>query len=458
MDPIKIISDYVRFPSISASKTAQAGMQGAADYVQNFISQMGFETERVPTPLHPIILGKRTGFAGAPHVVLYGHYDVQPPEPLELWETPPFEPTVRNNRLYGRGTADNKGPQMALLIGLAQCLKKYPDLQLNITILIEGEEEISSPSFPQFLKQYADQLKADCIILSDTGSISTDQVVITTGLRGVAAFEVIATGPSKDLHSGVYGGAIVNPIRALCELCASLHNSSGAINIPGFYDAIVPVAPWERAELQKLSASGSDFLDTVGVSAFSKVPGYTPREATCFCPTIEFNGITGGYQGTGSKTIIPSRASVKITCRLVPGQTVEAVTQQLTQVLKDRCPKGVRLEVIPAHGGNPYAVIRSTDSTTNTVGFLDHCFNICENSIEQAFGKKPLFLKEGGSIPIIEQMKAATGMDSVMVGLVLPEDDIHAPNESMHLSMIHKGIAAFEALFTQLGHALKKTI
>lgn len=454
MDPIKIISDYVRFPSISASKTEQAGMQGAAEYVRNFIEHMGFETQLVPTPLHPIVMATRTGYTDAPHIVLYGHYDVQPPEPLDLWKTPPFEATLHNERLYGRGTADNKGPQMTMLIGLAQCLKKHPNLKLNITIIIEGEEEISSPSFPEFLKTYASQLKADCIILSDTGSISTEHVVITTGLRGVAAFEVIAHGPSKDLHSGTYGGAILNPIRALCDICSSLHDSSGAINIPGFYDTILPTAQWERAEVQKLPAHVSEFIHKVGVSAFSKVPGYSPIEAIRFCPTLEFNGITGGYQGTGSKTIIPSKASVKITCRLVPGQTVENVTQQLTKVLHDRCPEGIRLEIIPAYGGNPYAVVRHPHTNTSNQ-FLDQCFLTCEQSIEQAFGKKPLFLKEGASIPIIEQMKSATGMDSVMIGLILPEDDIHAPNESMHTTMIYKGIEAFESIFTQLGHSLE---
>src|SRR5690606_32620000 len=325
-DPVEKLKEFVRHASISTDPTAKAGMNGARDFVAGLLSEIGFAVEVVPTALHPIILAERAAPEGAPHVIIYGHYDVQPADPLNLWTSPPFEPEVRDGRLYARGAADNKGPLLTHIAAVARLLAPRPDLPLRITLMIEDDEEMGSPSFPKFLTDYRERLgKADLVLLSDTGSPDADQIVITCGLRGLVLSEVRVTGPRSDLHSGLHGGVLRNPIQAVAELCASLHTPDGRVNIPGFYDDVLEVEEWERAELRRLSGDEEAYRAFLGIPAFHPTAGYTPFECTRFLPTLEFNGIGGGYQGEGSKTVIPSQAFVKISCRRVANQDPEKI-------------------------------------------------------------------------------------------------------------------------------------
>ncbi|MBC2594388.1 M20/M25/M40 family metallo-hydrolase [Ruficoccus amylovorans] len=456
IDPIPFLTKYASFPSVSTDSAYSAGMKGARDYVKHALAGLGFEVEEVATPKHPIMLAERgPDRDDVPHIVIYGHYDVQPADPFELWKSPAFEPEVRDGRLYGRGTADNKGPQAVQLTALSRLLEKHPDLPLRITFLIEGEEEMGSPSFPGFLEKYADRLsKADMILVSDTGSPGTEQIVITTGLRGMVGMEVTLTGPAVDLHSGVNGGPVLNPIQALATLCASLHDGDGRVNVPGFYDAVGEPLQWEREELARLPGTEEQYRDLLGVPGFLSPGGATPFELVRFFPTLEFNGIGGGYQGEGSKTVIPSKAFVKITCRLVPDQEEDDIVAKVKAMLLERCPPEVSIEVKVDKGGSPYYV--APPGRPNTASDLSPVFaRACaaaELAIEGAFGKKPLYLREGGSIPIIRDMKEKTGLDSLMIGLFTPRDNLHAPNESFELDMMEKGINAYEDILYRMAY------
>jgi acetylornithine deacetylase/succinyl-diaminopimelate desuccinylase-like protein len=386
-------------------------------------------------------------------VIIYGHYDVQPADPLNLWQTAPFEPTERNGRLYGRGAADNKGPLMVHISAVARLLAQNPRIPLRITFMIEGEEEMGSPSFPAFLKQYQGELRqADLVYLSDTGIVSEQQVTVTCGLRGLMLCDVEVTGAKSDLHSGLHGGVIRNPIQAVAELCASLHTPDGRVNIDGFYDDVLDVEPWERAELAKLGQSEQQYREFLGVPAFHVPPGYTPFEAVRFLPTLEFNGIGGGYQGEGTKTVIPSKAFVKLSCRLVANQTPEKIRELVYRAIRERMPKDVSFRIIDEHQGTPYIVVPPDRSNTpaNQPPLLAKAFRAVDAAVTEVFGRKPLYLREGGSVPIIGDIKRVLGLDSVMLGLFLPEDNLHAPNESFNLSVMRKGIAASEKILATL--------
>ncbi|MDR0535231.1 MAG: M20/M25/M40 family metallo-hydrolase [Puniceicoccales bacterium] len=453
MNAVDIISDYVRFPSVSTDPAFSQGMAGAREFAAKLLADAGLRVETVQTPLHPILLGRRDGPASWPHIVLYGHYDVQPADPLALWTTPPFDPQIRNGRLYGRGAADNKGPHTIGILGLASLLRRRPDLPLRVTVLLEGEEEIGSPSFPGFLGKYKGELsKADFVLLSDTGSPSAKQIVVTTGLRGIVGLELRVKGPKVDLHSGLHGGAVFNPIQALADICASLHNADGSVNIPGFYDGVLPPAQWERDELRKFPLSEAAYRKFLGVNALYSQPGFTPLEAVRYGPTLEFNGIGGGYQGEGGKTVIPSEAFAKITCRLVPGQDASRVLKKLTAALKSRIPKGITAEIIVRQGNNPYHVIPSgrPGAPKNANPVLARAFDAVGSAIATAFGKPPLFLREGGSVPIIGDIKTETGLDSLMVGLFTPDSNLHAPNENLEIEIIERGMRAYELLLEKI--------
>jgi acetylornithine deacetylase/succinyl-diaminopimelate desuccinylase-like protein len=424
-------------------------MVGARDFVAGLLTSIGFKVEVVHTKLHPVILAERHGKPEWPHVIIYGHYDVQPADPLNLWKSAAFEPEIRGNRLYGRGSADNKGPLMTHIAAVARLLERRPDLPLNITFMIEGEEEMGSPSFPLFLEEYQDRLrKADFVFLSDTGIPREDQIVITCGLRGLVLFDVVATGPKSDLHSGLHGGVLKNPIQALAELCASLHTPDGRVNVPGFYDDVLEVHPWEREELAKLGQSEAQYREFLGIPAFYTTKGYTPFEATRYLPTLEFNGIGGGYQGEGTKTVIPSKAFVKISCRLVSNQTPAKIRELLYRTVRERMPKDVTFEIVDQHEGTPYVVVPPGRSNTpkDQSPVLASAFRAADAAIADVFGKPPLYLREGGSVPIIADIKRVLGLDSVLMGLFLPEDNLHAPNESFHLGVMEKGMRASEKI------------
>lgn len=442
-DPVEKLKQFIRCPSISTDSKSGEGMRAAQKFVAELLGSMGFKVEVVKADVHPIILASRGGDPSWPHVVIYGHYDVQPADPLGLWKTPPFEPTIIGSRIYGRGAADNKGPLMANISAVGLLLEENPRIPLRITFLIEGEEEMGSPSFPGFLATHADRLReADFVYLSDTALPNENQVVITCGLRGLALLDLHVTGARVDLHSGLHGGVLLNPIQALAEICATLHTPDGRVNVPGFYDGVRGVEPWERAELAKLEGDGKAYMDFLGIDAFHTPPGFSPFEAVRFQPTLEFNGIGGGYQGEGTKTVIPSKAFAKISCRLVPDQEPKRIKALVMDAIRSRAPRGVKIEFVDQHQGDPYVVVPPGRPNTpkDQSPVLARAFRATESAVTQVWGRPPLFLREGGSVPIISDIKRTVGLDSVMLGLFLPEDNLHAPNEGFSLDVMKKGV------------------
>lgn len=453
IDPIKALLEYASYPSVSTDPSYHEGMEKARDFVVSRLNEIGFTTELIKTPLHPIVLASRIKNPQWPHIMFYAHYDVQPADPFELWSSKPFEPEVRNGYVYGRGVTDNKGPFIVQLTALSEVLENNPDIPLNFTFLIEGEEEIGSPSFPAFLEQYKDRLKqADLLIVSDTISPSTEQIIITTSLRGIIGLDVEVIGPNADLHSGLYGGPVHNPVQALTEICASLHNPDGRVNVPGFYDAVQLPEDWEREELKKYPINEDSLKTFLDISEFHPPKGYSPLESIRFAPTLEFNGIGGGYQGQGGKTIIPSKAFAKITCRLVASQDPDDIRKKVTQAIESRVPKGVKVKITQHDGGEPYLVIppHRTNSPNPYPKSLEQVFDAAENAITEIFGSPPIYLREGGSIPIIGKIKQVTGLDSILIGLALSTDNMHAPNESFSLKMMEKGIKMYRKIIERL--------
>jgi acetylornithine deacetylase/succinyl-diaminopimelate desuccinylase-like protein len=338
------------------------------------------------------------------------------------------------------------------MTALHRVLKEIPDLPLRITYLIEGEEEIGSPSFRGFLEKRKNSLRGDLLLVSDTGSPGPDQLAVTTGLRGLAAMEVKVFGPRQDLHSGVHGGALLNPLQALMRVCASLHDDKGNVTVPGFYDDVIPPEQWERDELKRLPLTEDKYAEFLGISEFFSATGYSPLEAIRFCPTVEFNGVGGGYQGEGSKTVIPAEAFAKITCRLVPNQNAEDIAEKVKRAILDASPSAVRCEVNVKGGGDPYVVVPpgKPGASGLETDLMKKAFSVAENCIEDGFGTKPIYLREGGSIPIIRDLKEVAGLESLMIGLFTNEDNLHAPNESFHLGIMEKAINSFESFFKEL--------
>ena len=452
-DPLETLISYLRFPSVSTDKEFHEGMKDARNFVGGLLENMGFSVELIETEFHPVILAERFVGEDLPHIVLYGHYDVQPADPLDLWDSAAFEPEIRNGRIYGRGSADNKGPTIVHMSALQEVLSEQPDLALNITYVIEGEEEMGSPSMPKFFDRYSERLsKADMMFVSDTGSPTTDQIVITTALRGLVELEIKVKGPKSDLHSGIYGGAVYNPLHALSEIIASLHNEDGSVNIPGFYDGVSKIEQWERDELKRYPLNLEEYQSMLEVPGFYEPRGFSPLEAVRFEPTLEINGMGGGYQGEGTKTIIPSEAFAKITCRLVAEQKGDEVQNHVIKAIEERCPKGVKLEVRRGCFANAYSVIPPNKSeAVECSNFLKNAFSVTDLAIQKQFGKSPLYLREGGSIPVIADFKNRAGLDAIMVGLFTPKDNLHAPNESFDIELMQKATATFADIFRSLG-------
>ena len=452
-DPIETLKEYTRFPSVSTDPAYAEGMAGARDYATGLLKKLGFEVEVVETDLHPVLFAERCGNPDWPHVVLYGHYDVQPADPFELWTSDAFDPQERYGRLFGRGTADNKGPTIVHMTALARVLEAYPELPLNITYVIEGEEEIGSPSMPKFFDRYAERLsKADFMLVSDTGSPNTEQIVITTALRGLVDLEIKLRGAKVDLHSGIHGGAVYNPLQALAEICASLHNPDGSVNVLGFYDAVLPVLDWEREELKRYPETMESYREMLDVPAFFPANGLNPLEAVRFGPTLEFNGFGGGYQGEGSKTVIPSEAFAKITCRLVANQDPVKIQDQVIAAIEARCPEGVNLTIRRGGIAEAYLVVPPERPNTpdDQPESLARAFKSADRSIESAFGNAPIYLREGGSIPVIADFNKRAGLDALMIGLFTPVDNLHAPDESFDLGLMDRAITTFEQIFKDI--------
>ena len=455
-DPVEKLKEFISHPSVSTDSRCREGMRGARDFVSGLLASMGFKVEIVPSDLHPIVFAQRAGDPSWPHVVIYGHYDVQPADPLNLWTSPPFEPVIRGNRMYGRGAADNKGPLLTNIAAVGRLLEGNPDLPLRITFLVEGEEEMGSPSFPGFLEKFQGRLReADFVYLSDTALPNERQVVVTCGLRGLALLDVHVKAARGDVHSGLHGGAFLNPIQALAEICATLHHPDGRVNIPGFYDGVLEPQPWEREELAKLGEDEAAYARFLGVECFHAPPGFSPFEAIRFLPTLEFNGIGGGYQGEGTKTVIPSTAFAKISCRLVPNQRPADIKELVRRAIVERAPRGVTVSFTDQHQGDPYVVVPPGRPNTpaGQSPVLARAFRSVDKAVTATWGRPPLYLREGGSVPIIAQIKRVTGLDSVMIGLFLPEDNLHAPNESFNLDVMARGIETAERILAGVATA-----
>jgi acetylornithine deacetylase/succinyl-diaminopimelate desuccinylase-like protein len=376
--------------------------------------------------------------ADKPTVLIYGHYDVQPAEPLELWQSPPFEPDLRGENLFGRGASDMKG-QVLASIKAVEALAQAGQIPVNLKWIIEGEEEIGSPNLESFIAQHQELLACDLALNPDTGMIGAETPTITYGLRGLAYFEVRLSGPKGDLHSGIYGGAVHNPAQVLCELVAGMHDEHGRVTLPGFYDAVRPLDDEERAELARLPMGEDFYLQQTGAPALFGEAGYSAVERVGARPTLEVNGLLSGFTGTGSKTVLPAQAMAKISMRLVPDQDPEQVYQQLLRYLEEKAPPTVRYEVLKMAGG----AASITDRHIPGVQAL-------QRALEQTWGKRPVFRREGGSVPVVGQMQTLLGIESVLTGFGLPDDNLHAPNEKIHLPTFYRGIQALARFFCEL--------
>lgn len=400
---------------------------------------MGLSGELHETPGHPVLLAKNQHIAGRRTVLLYAHYDVQPAEPLNEWKSPAFEPTIRDGRIFCRGATDNKGQLMAHVQGLAETLAKHADVPVNLILLFEGEEEIGSPNLKPFLEKHRDELTCDVVAISDTGMVAPGVGTFTYGLRGIACLEARVHGPSIDLHSGIFGGAIANPVTAAARLAASLHDTEGRVKIDGFYEGVRAIADWERKAWAELGDGDAEMLALTGSPALFGEPGYTERERRWARPTAEVNGIGGGYQGEGSKTVIGREAFVKLSFRLVPDQHPELVLKRVEAHLRAHLPQGVRLEIISGHTGMPY--IMDPHSTLGAAA---------QRALKKVFGDKIALIREGGSIPIVQAFKDVLGVDTLLLGLALPDCQAHAPNENFPIENFSAGVLLNQALLAEL--------
>jgi len=425
--------EFVSIPSVSTDPEKKTEMQRAAQWVANQLHSLGFENVRIlPTARHPVVYGESLK-AGSdkPTVLIYGHYDVQPAEPLELWGTPPFEPTQHGENLYGRGASDMKGQVVASLKAV-EAYARTGDLPINVKYIIEGEEEIGSPNLEKFLAENKDMLYCDFAINPDTGMIDADTPTITYGLRGLAYFELRVTGPEHDLHSGIFGGAVHNPAQVLCELIAGMHDENGRVTLPGYYDSVRSLDDKERAELARLPLDETFYLEQTGAPELFGETGYTAYERVGARPTLEVNGLLSGFTGEGSKTVLPAKAMAKISMRLVPNQNPDEVYKQFMRYLKDNAPPTIRWELEDLNQGD--AAI--TDCNMPGVVALSQ-------ALEATWGKKPVYKREGGSVPVVAQMQKILGIESVLTGFGLPDDNLHAPNEKIHLPTFFNGIDTF---------------
>ncbi len=440
------LCQYVRFPSVSAQAEHAPDMKACGEWLVAHCQNIGLEARFCSTEGHPIVLAKTprsaTNGSGRPHFVVYGHYDVQPAEPFDLWKSPPFEPRIKGRSLFARGACDNKGQNLAHLKAVEAYLKTNTELPCDITFVIEGEEEVGSKSLGTFLKEHREELHCDAVVISDTGMPGKNQPAMTYGLRGIAGFEITVRGPSRDLHSGIFGGTVDNPAMALCQILAQLRDKNGRITIPGFYEDVQPLSAFERKQMKRFPLKESQYRKFLGVPKLFGEKGYGPIEQRSARPTLEINGLTSGYQGEGSKTIVPAWARVKITTRLVPNQDPAKVERLLRKHLKKICPPTVRLEVASAHGAEPYMVPPAGPQAQAAL-----------RALKAAFGREPLLVREGGSIPIVNDFKKILRADSLMLGLALPDDNAHSPNEKFDLDCFEKGQAMSVHLWQELSGA-----
>ena len=436
---LDLLFEFLRFPSVSTKPEHTTDMRACAEWLNALLQFGGFRSEIAETGGHPAVLALSPEAPGKPTVLIYGHYDVQPEEPVHLWTSPPFEPAIRNKRVFARGSTDNKGQILAHLLGAIHLLREEGALPVNLIFLIEGEEEVGSTNLDDFIRARRSDLRCDIIAISDTGMIAEGYPTLTQSLRGIAAMEVIVRGPATDLHSGIFGGAVMNPATALVKLLASLHDEQGRIAVPGFYDDVVKLDDAERQALAALPVSESDYQRETGVLLLAGEQGFSTVERIGARPTAEINGLTSGYQGEGTKTVLPSTASAKLTFRLVPNQKPDRALNLVEIHLQNVLPPGVELEIIRGHGGMPYAL----DLKSPWCG-------AALRALEETFGQKPALMRDGGSIPIVQTFRDLLGCDTLLLGLAAPDCKAHAPDENFPLENFAAGIRLHQNLLREL--------
>ncbi len=421
--------EFLRIPSVSADKQFKSDVIRAAEFLKKKLIDAGVDkAELCETAGYPIVYAEKMINKNLPTILVYGHYDVQPADPYDLWTTPPFEPQIREGKIYARGACDDKG-QVYMHVKALEIMKHFNNIPCNIKFMIEGEEEVGSSNLEIFLKKNKEKLKADIILISDTSMISNDTPSITTGLRGLSYVQVEVTGPNRDLHSGVYGGAVANPINILCQMIASLKDENNRITIPGFYDDVDELSEQERSELNKIPFNLDHYKKELNINDIHGEKGYTTIERTGIRPTLDVNGIWGGYTGEGPKTVLPSKAYAKISMRLVPHQSSSKITELFKKHFESIAPPSVKVNVVPMHGGE--AAVTPTDSIA---------YQAATDAFVEAWGKKPIPTRDGGSIPIVSLFEKELGLMTILMGFGLDSDAIHSPNESYGIFNYLKGI------------------
>jgi len=433
---IQELFEWLRIPSVSADSKHKGDVRKAAEFLREKFSTAGLENVEIcETAGHPIVYAEKIVDPAQPTVLVYGHYDVQPADPLNLWHSPAFEPVIKEGKIFARGACDDKG-QVYMHVKAFEVMQKYKQLPCNVKFMVEGEEEVGSDNLGTFVKENIGKLKADIILISDTALISLEHPSITTGLRGLSYMEVEVTGPNRDLHSGVYGGAVANPVNVLCQLIASMHDENGRVTIPGFYDKVQELSAAERDALNRAPFNLENYKKELGIDEVRGEKGYTTLERTGIRPTLDVNGIWGGYTGEGAKTVLPSKASAKISMRLVPNQNSAEITELFTKHFQSIAPKSVKVKVRAHHGGEP--AVTSTASPA---------YKAASKAFEEVWGKTPIPTRDGGSIPIVALFKRELGLDTVLMGFGLDSDAIHSPNEHFGVENFVRGIETIVAFY-----------
>lgn len=439
------LKTYIRIPSISTDPEYRDDVLRAAEFLRDQMAAAGLEAETIETDGYPLVYGEWKGAEGAPTVLFYGHYDVQPADPLDLWRSPPFEPTEENGYLVARGATDDKGQSFTHVKAIEAILKERGRLPVNVKLLVEGEEESGGRAIEEFVRKDAGKrLAADCVVVSDTSMFAPGQPSLIYGLKGMAYMEIKVTGPNKDLHSGTFGGGVTNPLNALCHIVSRLWDAdTGRVLVPGFYDAVKPLEDWEREQFAALPFDEAQYAASLDVSGAVGEEGYTTRERVWARPTCDVNGIFGGYQGRGAKTVIPSWGGAKVSMRLVPDQDPQDIARRFTEHVQNVAPEGVRVEVNHHHGARP--------TLLETEG---EAVDAAMDALEAVWGKRPVLVREGGSIPIVESFAAVLGVPILMMGFGLPDDGLHSPNERFKIENFHDGIRSVAVFLDRLAGAV----
>jgi len=433
------LAELLRIPSVSADSEFRGDIRRAAEWLVEHLTQFGFTVELIETAGHPIVYAESAPVPGAPVALVYGHYDVQPPDPLDKWISPPFEPTVRDGNVYARGACDDKGQMLTHVKSLQAWSQVAEALPLQVKLVIEGEEEVGSEHLESFLSENSAKLACDCVVISDTSQFAPGVPAITYGLRGIAYYELHLTGPNRDLHSGVFGGGVSNPANALAHMLDAIIDGEGRIQVPGFYDDVVPISQREREEWRDLPFDQESFEAELDINGVTGEAGFSTLERRWARPTFDVNGLTSGYQGEGAKTVLPARASAKFSFRLVPDQDPHKITAGLKSLLEPLVPPGIQMELVDYHGAGGIAFPLESP-------YLE----AAADAIETGFGTRPIFMKEGGSIPIVSSFAEQLKADVLLLGWGQNDDNLHSPNEKFSLADFHRGIRASAALWDRL--------